>query len=330
MCNLGCPNAAKQGTHRVQLPEAERRGVKVVTNCKVDRVDEQALVVTVANPPFGLPSAWEPGAYRIKAKQIVIACGAVGSPALLIRSGLESRLPAVGRWFTSHPALILVAQHDKPITNYFGHPKSYYCDHFTESKGFLLETCMYFPFVTAKNLAGFGADHSSLMSGMDRLQMILVLAIDDPVRENRVTVDSAGEPVVDYRLTPKVLDSLHESMKASARIFFAGGAKKVHAPAGSKFLIDASEQDRLDDLIPRSGMLPGKISISSAHLMGGCRMGSDPSISVTDEWGRVHGIPWLRIADSSLFPRAAEINPYVTVMALADRVAENLRKELGG
>ena len=62
--------------------------------------------------------------------------------------------------------------------------------------------------------------------------------------------------------------------------------------------------------------------------MGGCRMGSEPSESVTDSWGRVHGLPWLYVGDSSLFPKASEINPYVTVMALADRVAERVRADL--
>jgi choline dehydrogenase-like flavoprotein len=39
-------------------------------------------------------------------------------------------------------------------------------------------------------------------------------------------------------------------------------------------------------------------------------------------------MPWLRVADASLFPDSLEINPYLTVMALADRVAEKLREEV--
>ena len=50
---------------------------------------------------------------------------------------------------------------------------------------------------------------------------------------------------------------------------------------------------------------------------------------MTDAWGRVHGVPWLFVADGSLFPRCAEINPYVTIMALADRVAERVRDASG-
>lgn len=329
LCNLGCPNAAKQGTNRVQLPEAERNGVTVVTNCKVDTVEDHWIHAQVKNPGFGEPSVWEEGHYRIRAETVVVCAGAINSPALLLRSGMGEKLPALGRYFTAHPALILVGQHEQAITNYSGHPKSYYCDEFTETKGFLLETCMYFPFVTAKNLAGFGEEHSALLRHMDRLQMILVLALDPPRAENRVTIDRNGDPVVDYEISEQVLDSLLESMKASTRIFFAAGAKRVHAPAGKKFFIERDEQDALDDLILREKMLPGRVSISSAHLMGGCRMGADAETSVTDSWGRVHGTDWLYVADSSLFPRCSEINPYVTIMALADRVAEGVSRRVG-
>ena len=85
----------------------------------------------------------------------------------------------------------------------------------------------------------------------------------------------------------------------------------------------------METLIPRDRVVPGRISVTSAHLMGGCRMGPNPETSVTDVWGGVHGMPWLFVADSSLFPRASEINPYVTIMALADRVAERIRGRSG-
>jgi choline dehydrogenase-like flavoprotein len=104
---------------------------------------------------------------------------------------------------------------------------------------------------------------------------------------------------------------------------------KVHAPAASKFLIGREDMERLDEIIPRSGVLPGKISITSAHVMGGCRMGASAADSVTDSWGRVHGIPGLYVADGSLFPRCSRVNPYVTIMALADRVAEAVAGDIG-
>jgi choline dehydrogenase-like flavoprotein len=330
LCNLGCPNGAKQGTHRVQLPRAEAAGVEVVTRAEVLRLGDRELWVRVHPRPGGGKGAdpeWEPGEYRIRADAVVVAGGAVGSSALLLRSGFGSGLPTLGARFTVHPAFILVAEHEREITNDVGHPKSFYVDR-AEEEGYVLETCMYFPFVTAKNLTGFGAEHEALMRAFPRLQMILVLACDKAVHGNRVTVDRAGAPVVHYTFTPAVVDSMVQATRAAARIFFAAGARRVHAPPADPPLLAREEAGALERRISARHFLPGRLSISAAHLMGGCGMGSGPADSVTDAWGRVHGVPWLRVADGSLFPDSVEINPYLTIMALADRVAEGLLEDL--
>lgn len=328
LCNLGCPNAAKMGTHRVQLPAAERSGVEVVTRAEALRIEERAVVVRVHDKRAGDkggPSTWAPGEYRITARTIVACGGSIGTSALLLRSPALRGIRGVGERFTCHPAHILVAEHEREITNDVGHPKSYYLDR-SEHEGYILETCMYFPFVTAKNLTGFGEDHSTFMRAFPRLQMILVLASDKAVPGNRITVDAAGKAVVHYTFTPAVIRSLVSATRMSARIFFAAGARRVHAPSASPTLIEREQAYRLDDLIVERHFLPGRISVSAAHLMGGCAMGSEGS-SVTDSRGRVHGTPWLRVADSSLFPDSVEVNPYLTVMSLADRVAEGIRDD---
>lgn len=330
LCNLGCPNQAKQGTNRVQLPRAEQNGVEVVTRCEVLRIEEKSLLARVSPKPAdgkGGPSSWPPGEYRIRARAIVVSAGAVHSPALLLRSGLERSLLRLGHGFTAHPAFILVAEHARPITNFVGHPKSFYLDQFAETDRFILETCMYFPFVTAKSLAGFGPGHSSFLRAFPRLQMILVLACDRAVEHNRVTVDAAGRPVVHYRCTPEVAQALIRGAVASARIFFAAGAARVHLPVAPAPVLTAADAPRLDSIAAGCRFLPGKTAVSAAHLQGGCGMGRSPRDSVTDSHGRVHGRPWLFVADASLFPNSVEINPYLTIMALADRVAETIRAE---
>lgn len=331
LCNLGCPNAAKQGTNRVQLPAAEAGGVEVVTRAEALEVGEGRLRVRVSakrEGTKGLASEWDPGEYEVRADTVVVAAGCVGSAALLLRSGMGPDLPRLGEGFTCHPALILVAEHATAITNDVGHPKSYFVDRAHE-EGWVLETCMYFPFVTAKNLTGFGEEHSRLMRAFPRLQMILVLAADKAVPGNRIAVDKSGRPVVHYSFTPAVVDSMVSATKAAARIFFGAGAVRVHAPPADPPLLERGEMTRLDERIHARHFLPGRVSVAAAHLMGGCGMGSDPSRSVTDDRGRVHGAPWLRVADASLFPDSVEINPYLTVMALADRVAEGILQERG-
>jgi choline dehydrogenase-like flavoprotein len=326
LCNLGCPNAAKMGTDRVQLPAAEAAGVEIVTRAEALRIEDRAVIARVSRPlpgEKGLPSAWEPGEYRIEAHAVVVAGGAVGSPALLLRSGFGRVLPRLGEGFTCHPAFILVGEHEEPITNDVGHPKSFYLDR-AQEEGFVLETCMYFPFVTAKNLTGFGPNHSALMRAFPRLQMILVLACDRAVPGNRVSVSRSGRTQVHYEFTPEVRSSLARATITAARIFFAAGAVRVHAPLASPPLLTRGQADQLDQRIRADEFLPGRTSVSAAHLMGGCAMGRVAETSVTDAWGRVHGVPWLRIGDSSLFPDRLEINPYLTIMAVADRTAEAL------
>lgn len=331
LCNLGCPNAAKQGTHRVQLPNAERQGVEVVTRAEALRIEDRTVIARVhekAPGTKGAPSEWPADDYRIRAGAVVAAGGAIGSTALLLRSGLRSALPRLGEGFTCHPAFILVGEHAHEITNDVGHPKSFFVDRAAE-EGYVLETCMYFPFTTAKNLTGSGAEHSAIMRAYPRLQMILVLACDRAVPGNRIAVDRAGRPVVHYAFTPPVIRAMVGATRTSARMFFAAGAVRVHAPTARPHIIERSDADELDSRISERWFLPGTTTVSAAHLMGGCGMGRSAAHSVTDGRGRVHGMPWLRVADSSLFPDALEINPYLTIMALADRVAETLLADVG-
>lgn len=331
LCNLGCPNGAKQGTHKVQLPAAEALGVEVVTRAEVLRVEEGMVTVRVharGEGEKGAPSEWEPGRHRIRADHVVVAGGSVGSSALLLRSGLASAVPRVGHGFTCHPAFILVGEHEKEITNDVGHPKSFYLDR-ADEEGFVLETCMYFPFVTAKNLTGFGPEHEGFLKAYPRLQMILVLACDKAVRGNRITVDGAGNPRVHYAFTEDVRERMVRATRAAARIFFGAGALRVHAPPADPPLLERKEAGALDRRIRAEHFQPGRLSVSAAHLMGGCGMGRSAADSVTDAQGGVHGVPWLRVADSSLFPDSIEINPYLTIMALADRVSDALLDDLG-
>ena len=153
-----------------------------------------AVEAEVVSWPHGRPSSWPLGRCRFGARIVVVAAGAMHSSALLAHSRLPVELPALGRYFTCHPALTLVAQHDRPIINYYGFPKTYYCDDFEEQDDFILETCMYFPFTTAKSLAGFGAAHSAMMADFRRLQMILVLVSDEAEAENRITARFRRQP----------------------------------------------------------------------------------------------------------------------------------------
>ena len=158
--------------------------------------------------------------------------------------------------------------------------------------------------------------------------MILVLACDEADAHNRVTIDRNGRPVVHYRFTPLVVRGLRSGAVTSARIFFAAGAVRAHLPLGRVSAIESRDSSRLDQIAEQAEFIAGRVPVSAAHLQGGCAMGGGREDSVTDSYGRVHGIPWLFVADASLFPNSLEINPYLTIMALADRAAEAIRNEV--
>lgn len=331
-CNLGCARLAKQGTAQVQIPAAEAAGVEVYPFCRVERVADGYLDARQLPPEHGLaPGPLPVGPVRVRARYIVLAGGTLNTPPLIMRSFADwrRRWPALGGYFTCHPALTLVAEHPRTVDGSLGHPKSYYCDRFAETDRFLLETCFYPPFATARNLMGHGPELDTLMSRMDRQQQILALVLDRAHPRNRITIDRSGRARVHYRVDGETRRTMAEAIRTSGRIFFAAGAIRAHLPGTPAFFTHYREAGRLNALVRPDRLLSGRVTLSAAHLMGGCRMGLDPKNSVTDAWGRVHGVPGLYVADASLFPDSAEVNPYLTIMALADRVAEAVRRDMG-
>jgi len=319
-CNLGCARGAKQGTAVVQIPQAERNGVEVITHCKVERIEGNTVVATV--------NGSSPDEYRISAKKIILCAGAINTPAILMRSFGEKFNPVIGRYLTCHPAMIMAADHEVEVNGTEGPPKNYYSDQFVKKDRFLLESCMYFPFSFARNLIGFGADVDDLVHRYPHLQMVIALVLDEAYAHNRVSINSKGEAQVHYKLDTKIQQAFVKASRATARLMFSAGASRVHVPGANHFFIKPNEVTRLDEVINEKQFKLGQTTIASAHLMGGCRMGESADNSVTNSWGKVHGHKHLYVADGSLFPSCSEVNPYLTIMALADRVAEGVRKDI--
>lgn len=82
----------------------------------------------------------------------------------------------------------------------------------------------------------------------------------------------------------------------------------------------------MDDLRRLTGapIEAGRLELSTVHLMGTARLGTDPVTSVCDPYGAVRATDRLFVADASLFPGPVGVNPQLTVMALATRVAERI------
>ena len=326
-CNIGCATGGKQGVMEVQLPKAAKAGIEIIPNFSVDRVENSTVYGTVKKtPPDTKPGKLPPGDVEIKAKRIVLAAGSPGSPAILMRSGFNKKFPVLGRYITLHPALTVYGIYPKPIKNYKGFPKTYYTAKFSDSHDHYIETAFYYPFVSTKHLGLWGTNLRDTMKMYNNFMCMIILNHDKANRENMVVLDKQKNPHMKYTLSNESIKSLCHAQAQAARIMFAAGCEKALMPCADKPIFSSKDvpDDKLEEFIKPSNYLSIKVPIASAHPQGGCRMGYSIDDSVTDSYGQVHGYPWLYVADASLFPHSSHVNPYLTVMALADRIAEKL------
>jgi choline dehydrogenase-like flavoprotein len=325
-CNLGCNSGSKQGTLEVQIPKAVSAGIDLIPNCDVYGISEKKVHATIHKaPPGTIDGPWCPGRICINSDIIVLAAGSPCTPGLLIKSGFQERLPGIGQNICLHPAMTLYGVYPKPIVNYRGFPKTYYTDQFTASHDYYIETAFYYPFVATRHLGIWGKDLSEVMSKYNQLMTVLVLHHDNVMPENRITVNRKGIVQVQYKLSRQNIASLCHAQIQSACIFFAAGCEQIIMPCASPHVIQRGSCDpkTLAQIIQTKNFIPIKTPVSSAHPQGGCAMGEGKN-AVTNSWGQVHGFSWLYVADASLFPKSAHVNPYLTVMALADRVGEHI------
>jgi choline dehydrogenase-like flavoprotein len=112
-----------------------------------------------------------------------------------------------------------------------------------------------------------------------------------------------------------------KGVKLLAEMHFALGAERVMLPFTT--LPEAKSADDLraidDKRVPRKAL-----ELFTVHLMGTARMGGSAASSVVDATGEVWDLPGCYVADASLFPTAIGVNPQITIMALATRVAWRL------
>lgn len=331
-CNLGCTVGAKQGTLEVQIPRVLERGVEMIANARVNKLEENKVYFTLSVAPKGaLENKYPSGQYELKAKRIVLAAGSLNTPAILLGSQKALSIPKknLGRYLTLHPAMNVNAIYKDVISNYKGFPKTVYVDQFSESDHFYLETSFYYPGITAKNNPGYGKVHSDLMRDYNKMMSILILIHDEAEAHNRISIDKQGKPVINYKLSKTGKESLVNAIRVATEIFFAAGCEYATIPGSTKTKLTRSDISKLKELITEKSLNFSLSPLSSAHPQGGARMGANPDIAVCDIDGKVFGSDSIYVSDASLFPTSVHVNPYETIMLFAKRIAEKMREDIG-
>ena len=255
----------------------------------------------------------------LRAAIIVVSCGAVNSAALLLRSGdaqgLANSSGLVGRRYMAHLATMMqgfnplkknetVFQKTVAVNDFYlrGRRGTYPLGQI-QSQG---RTHGIMAKVVGDTMSFFGVKLDPIplwaydywvSRGVDWLAM----SEDLPRDENRVTVDRHGRIRVQYR--PNNLAPHHELVRETTRMLHRLGFVKV--------------------------MRHSHKTQNTTHQCGTLVFGHDPKTSVLDTFCRAHDVKNLYVVDASFFPSSAAVNPGLTIVAQALRVADHIKQAPG-
>lgn len=320
-CGYGCRAGAKQSTLVTYLPDAVARGARIVVNCDVRRI------AIAGGRATGVEARVGKHTLTVGAQSVVVACGSIHSPALLLRSGVT--LPALGKFLALHPATAVFGEMDDPVRPWTGTLQAHYSDQFADldhGYGFKFETAPVHPSFLA--LAAPWESASQFTRQMERLAHTALCGI--LLRDRfggRVRVDRAGCPIVDYRLSRYDAAHLRRALAAAAELLEAAGAREIWAPLARGVSYQPGARNARDEWLSRvdsAGWGPNQVLLATFHQMASCRMGASAQTSVVDPEHRVWGVRGLYVADASVFPTSSGVNPMLTIMGIAHRAAKVL------
>jgi len=331
-CVFGCRHGGKQGTAVTYLADAQQSGdVTVVPNCRVNRVITErgraaGVRATARDADSSMGTEFP---VTVRAPIVVVAAGGIESPALLLRSGLQSS--ALGRSLHLHPTSAVAGVYAEAVRPWHGPPQTVMTDahaRLAGNFGVRLEAAPAHPGLLALALPWFGArDHRERMQKISRVSATIVLTRDS--QGGRVRVRRDGRAAIEYRPGARELAHLKQGLVAAVRAHVAAGAEEVITLHSRPHVLNAKQAtsatiDEFCARIAASAVDRNWSTLFSAHQMGSCRIGGDPRTSVCDERGAVRGIDGLFVADASLFPASSGVNPMITVMAIATLVGEGI------
>ena len=310
---FACAVLAKNDVSVVMVPRLQARGLRLATNTRAVRLDyEHGRITGVVCHQRESPS---PTTY--KAKAVVVAAGALSSPRLLLASGLARVNPAgaaIGRYLMRHCNAVVMGLFPSPPAPhrefhkqigihdyYFGHPSVATP---TGRLGCLQQFATPEPAIVRDYLPfGFGHLIAPLVS---RTTGFIVMAEDKSRAENAVEITGPAAPGC---LPPASITHRYDSRDLAARDALVSVARRILRKAGA--LTTYAHPIR-----------------TFSHALGTVRLGLDAATSPLDAWGAFRGVENLYVTDASALPRAAGVNPSLTIAANALRTGRHVLDRL--
>ncbi len=329
-CHLGCPVNAKRSMLVTTIPDAIDAGARLLFRARADRLEVEGgqvkrMVGTLLDSEGRLPTGH---GVSIKAQRFVVSGGAINSPALLLRSGLDSAGIVGTRTFV-HPALGSLAFYDKEIAPFQGAPQSAASHHFAhrgDEVGFFLEAVPWYPGLASTAVPGYGPHHLQVMGEAAHMAIHVAILIDgfhDDVPGGKVTLRPSGAPLLDYPIPSRLWSAMTFAQKRMAELELASGARRVVTLHDDPAVVTSKEN--VESAMNALRWEVGSTPVFTAHLMGGCRMGDDPASSVVrSEDLRHHTVQNLHVVDGSVFPTSLGVNPQESIYGLAHLMATRM------
>lgn len=327
-CASGCPRGSMAKMSVTLWPRALAAGVELRTGARVERIetgrDGRATGAVYVDRAAG-------ARVRQTADLVVLAGNGVGTPRLLLLSesarhpgGLANGNDVVGRYLMHHTLVAAEMWVEAPIRSYMGNSGAVISSEFAEtdaSRGFVngfnfnatrmgpAGACVTGAF--SGRPAPWGVGHHEWFAGhFGHSFGAFAIGDDLPQAGNRVTLsgtvrDGDGLAAAHLEYVP------HANDLAMMRY----GVERLRELGRSVDAFDIAVNDYMEDGVYRT---------PAWHLLGTCRMGSDPETSVVDRWHQAWEVPGLYICDGSSFATGGVVNPTSTVVALALRCARHI------
>jgi len=338
-CGMGCPVNAKRSMLVTTVPAVLDLGGVLVYRARAERFLHRGgkvigLEAMALDGEGRLPTGKR---ISVNARHFVLAGGAIGTPALLLRSKAPDPDDLLGKRTFLHPVNISVALMPELVEPFHGAPQSLYSDHFLWSDGaggeigYKLEVPPLFPQLSATVMKTHGLAHAELMARLPYMNACIALMRDGFHPESiggTVTLHDDGSPIIDYPVSDAMWDGFRRAYLSLAEMQFAAGAEEVlplHTEA--KRYKSWAEAQAAIRALPMEIL---KVYLGSAHVMGGCPMGGDSRTSLLDTLGSYRHLDNLSVMDGSVFPTSVGANPQLSIYCVAMRNATALARRLNG
>ncbi|MBN8609022.1 MAG: FAD-dependent oxidoreductase [Deltaproteobacteria bacterium] len=311
-CLQGCPHGAKLSVDRNLLVDAKDDGARILAGMRVDRVlHDGARAIGVAGTSAG-------GArFDVIAKKVVLAASAIGTPTLLMKSGITHG--PVGRHLTAHPGVSVTARFGERVSNHRGATQGHEVTGL-RGEGLKVEALGFDVSILASRVPGYGTELAERLASLDRFAVWGTALRAEGEGSVRLLGDRAQ---VLYSLAPGDVKKARAAVRRMGELFLAAGAEEVYpgVPGFHAIVRDPKSMARFEQEGPLS---PRAYAMSMTHLFGTTRLGSDPARSVVGLDFQHHALRGLFVADSSVFPGNLGVNPQLPIMTLASIAAESI------